>query len=175
MKACVYPGSFDPFTIGHMDIVNRAMKIFDKVTILICRNSSKGERFIPVEKMKECIEYDMQVHFENAGKATVDILPDGLSVLDYMSNHRKELGNCMNIVRGIRDAGDATEEIRLADQYRYFSRDIRFELVPLIARPEYRGLSSSVVREMFKMRQVEPKEWPVPPSVALAIRDSLKK
>jgi len=175
MTACVYPGSFDPFTNGHMDIANRALNVFDKVIILICSNSAKGKRLIPAEQMKECIEYDMQVHFENAGKVTVDILPEGLSVPDYMKSHRVSLNNRMNILRGIRDASDATAELRLADQYKYFSGDADIELVPLIARPEYRGLSSSLVREMLKLSDVGMKEWPVPPAVALAIQDVLKK
>lgn len=169
MNCCVYPGSFDPFTLGHMDIVNRALKIFDRVVILICHNSAKGARFVPAEKMKECIELDMHVHFENAGHVVVDILPDRLSVIDYMSNHRKELSNCTTILRGVRDASDITAELRLLDQYKYFAHGIGFEFVPLIARPEFRGVSSSLVREMCRIRTIEPKDYPVPPAAHLCI------
>jgi pantetheine-phosphate adenylyltransferase len=48
MKTCVYPGSFDPFTNGHLDIALRAGDLFDKVVILISQNPGKGERFLPI-------------------------------------------------------------------------------------------------------------------------------
>ena len=55
MKTCVYPGSFDPFTNGHLDIALRAGDLFDKVVILISQNPGKGERFLPAEEMQKAI------------------------------------------------------------------------------------------------------------------------
>ena len=87
-----------------------------------------------------------------------------------MSNHREYLDNCMNIIRGIRNATDATDELNLADQYKWFSHMIRFEFIPLIAKPKYRSVSSSLVREMVKY--LPPDEIPVPEPVANLIIDS---
>lgn len=175
MKCCVYPGSFDPFTLGHMDIAARATHIFDRVVILICNNPAKGERLVPAESMKECIIDAMDAHFENAGKIIVDILPEGLSVIDYMSNHRVELHDSMTILRGIRDAGDAMDEMRLSDQYAHLSHNIAFNFVTLMARPEHRGVSSSLVRAMMKLRTIGPKEWPVPAPVAIRMLEFNKE
>ena len=83
----------------------------------------------------------------------------------YMSNHREYLDNCMNIIRGIRNATDATEELNLVDQYKWFSHMIRFEFIPLIAKPKYRSVSSSLVREMVKYLPLD--EIPVPEPVAV--------
>jgi phosphopantetheine adenylyltransferase len=101
----------------------------------------------------------------------VDILKPEHTVLDYMSNHREYLDNCMNIIRGIRNATDATDELNLADQYKWFSHMIRFEFIPLIAKPKYRSVSSSLVREMVKY--LPPDEIPVPEPVAVLISEAI--
>ena len=164
MRCCVYPGSFDPFTLGHWDIAHRARNLFDKVVILISTNSGKGRRLVTEKKMKRAIEatllgaelvegkeYDVsQIGFK------VDILPNGQTVIDYMSNHRKELDNCTNIIRGIRNAEDAVAEIDLAGCYRYFSHDIRFEFIPLLASDKYRYVSSTLVKEMYRVNNEHP-------------------
>jgi len=165
MKCCVYPGSFDPFTLGHLDIAKRARKLFDKVVILIADNSNKNVRMVNRDKMKLAIEATL-VGAESVedGKEydvaslgyQVDILPSGLTVLDYMSNHRDELDSCMNIIRGIRNSADAMAEIDLAGYYTYFSHNIRFEFIPLLASDRFRHVSSSLVREMFKMNNARP-------------------
>ena len=174
MKTCVYPGSFDPFTNGHLDIALRAGDLFDKVVILISQNPGKGERFIPAEEMREAIRASLEIEGAKGrcpkAEFMVDILKPEHTVLDYMINHREYLDGCMNIIRGIRNATDAAEELNLFDQYKWFSHMIRFEFIPLIAKPAHRSISSSLVREMVKY--LPPDEFPVPEPVANLIYDS---
>lgn len=151
MRCCVFPGSFDPFTCGHLNIVERALKIFDKVTVLVCVNSGKGPRFIGIEKTLEGINNTL-LACNLSDRVKVDILKVNQSVLDYMSNHREELDNCMNIIRGVRNVEDISYEMNLYGQYRYFSHDIRFEFIPIIAEPKYAYLSSSVAREAIRLK-----------------------
>jgi pantetheine-phosphate adenylyltransferase len=169
MKTCVYPGSFDPFTNGHLDIALRAGDLFDKVVILISQNPGKGERFLPAREMQDAIRASLAIEGAKGRcprtEFYVDILNPEHTVLDYMSNHREYLENCMNIIRGIRNATDATDELNLADQYKWFSHMIRFEFIPLIAKPAHRSISSSLVREMVKY--LPPDEIPVPEPVAV--------
>ena len=154
MKTCVYPGSFDPFTIGHLNIVSRAADIFDRVVILISPNSTKGTRFIPAETMKKAIEETIESY---GSKCTVDILKSG-TVLDYIEEHDLDY----NIVRGIRDANDAVEEMRLVDQYKWFTYH-PIEFIPFVAAYAHRSVSSSLVREMVKYGQLD--KLPVPKPV----------
>ena len=86
----------------------------------------------------------------------VDSQSDYQTVIDYMSNHRKELDNCTNIIRGIRNAEDAVAEIDLAGCYQYFSHDIRFEFIPLLASDKYRYVSSTLVKEMYRVNNEHP-------------------
>ena len=172
MRACVYPGSFDPFTNGHLNIVWRAGNLFDKVVVLISPNSEK-KRFTDEYVMKVAIEKTLEVTFHDPNKYQVDILRPGLSVLDYMSNHREELDSCMNIIRGIRDGLDAMAEHRLYEQYKWFSHEIRYEVIPLFCDPIYRSVSSSLVREMYKMRSVD--AVPVPLQVEEMMADAIER
>ena len=169
MKTCVYPGSFDPFTNGHLDIALRAGDLFDKVVILISQNPGKGERFLPAREIQDAIRASLAIEGVKGRcpktEFYVDILKPEHTVLDYMSNHREYLENCMNIIRGIRNATDATDELNLADQYKWFSHMIRFEFIPLIAKQKYRSVSSSLVRDMVKY--LPPDEIPVPEPVAV--------
>ena len=92
MKTCVYPGSFDPFTNGHLDIALRAGDLFDRVVILISQNPGKVERFIPAEEMQKAIETALAIEGAKGRcpktEFMVDILKPEHTVLDYMSNHR---------------------------------------------------------------------------------------
>lgn len=166
MSTCVYPGSFDPFTNGHLDIAARAGLIFNKVVILIAPNSSKGNRFIPVEEMKVAIENTVAPLQRFDCKYSVDILEPGMTVPDYLKAHDAELDYDCNIIRGIRDSADAVDELRLTELYKWFT-DSRIELIPFIAKPEFRSVSSTLVREMCKYGKA--KMLPVPKAVETLI------
>ena len=107
MSACVYPGSFDPFTLGHLDITERAGRLFDRVVVLICTNSSKKARFLHVDMSCDAIKDVLLQTFRNPDKYVVDVLEDNKSVVDYMAVHEDLFADGMNIIRGIRDASDA--------------------------------------------------------------------
>ncbi len=162
MSTCVYPGSFDPFTNGHLDIAARAGQIFNQVVILIASNSAKGKRFIPVEEMKTAIEDTVAPLQRWDCKYSVDILEPGMTVPDYLKAHDTELDYDCNIIRGIRDSDDAVEEMRLSELYKWFT-DSRIELIPFIAKPEFRSVSSTLVREMCKYSHTQ--MLPVPKAV----------
>lgn len=95
MKTCVYPGSFDPFTNGHLDIALRAGDLFDKVVILISQNPGKGERFLPAKEMQDAIRASLAIEGAKGRcpktEFYVDILKPEHTVLDYMSNHREDI------------------------------------------------------------------------------------
>ena len=172
-RTCVYPGSFDPFTNGHLDIVARAGVLFDKVVILISGNSAKSGRFIPANVMKSAIEATLLRTFNKPEKYVVGILPEDTTVPGYMIARADDLGGCKNIVRGIRTMEDASSEIMLSEQYSMFSHGTRFEFIPLIAKPQHRCISSTLVREMVKYR-VPLDEVPVPTEIANAIDLSMQ-
>lgn len=170
MRCCVFPGSFDPFTCGHLNIVERALKIFDKVTVLVSLNPGKHSRFTEALKMVEGIEKTLQT-MGLSDRVKVDILKVNQSVLDYMSNHREELDNCMNIIRGVRNVEDISYEMNLYGQYKYFSHNIRFEFIPIIADPKYAYLSSSVAREAIRLKCINEVSEMIPNNVLEVINN----
>lgn len=134
MRIAVFPGSFDPFTIGHKDIVDRATKIFDKVVVAIGYNEHKPSAG-SVESRLEAIRrlYD--------GDASVSVDSyTGLTV-DFARGIGAEF-----IVRGLREVKDFEYERNLADTNAAISG---IETVFLVARPEYGFISSSMVRELI--------------------------
>ena len=169
MSACVYPGSFDPFTLGHLDITERAGRLFDRVIVLICTNSSKKARFLNADASCDAVKEVLLQTFSNPDKYVVDVLEDNKTVVDYMAVHDDLFADGMN--RGIRDASDADMEIRLFEQYKWFANGCagKIEFIPLIAKPEHKALSSTLVREMTRMSTVNPTAWPVPDIVRNAI------
>ncbi|MEE1411256.1 MAG: pantetheine-phosphate adenylyltransferase [Bulleidia sp.] len=135
MKA-VYSGTFDPVTNGHMDIIQRASKIFDEVIVLIMRNPNKHCLF-QEEERKRLIELSVQAsHLENV---TV-VIGTGLTV-----DMAKSL-DANVIIRGIRAVSDYEYELMQATANMMLNSSI--ETMLMIARPEYSFLSSSVVKEI---------------------------
>lgn len=136
MKAC-YPGTFDPLTNGHLDIIERAADIFDEVIVLINRNPRKNSLFT-VEERKQMIE-DSIKELKNANKISV-VIGKGLTV-----NVAESIGAKV-MVRGIRAVTDYEYELGQATANMKLNPNI--ETFFLIARPEYTFLSSSTVKEI---------------------------
>ncbi len=135
MKVC-YPGTFDPITKGHLDIIERASKAFDEVVVLIMRNPRKRCLFSEEERVhqiKKCLEA--------ANLKNVEVLVgEGLTV-----HYANKIGaNAM--IRGIRAVSDYEYELQIATANMELNEDI--ETIFLIARPAYSFLSSSVVKEI---------------------------
>ena len=133
-KICVYPGSFDPMTIGHLDVIQRACALFDHVIVAVLHNPAKKGCFTVEERLalirKACADMP---------QVSVDCW-DGMLV-DYM----RKTGACC-VVRGLRAVSDFETEQTMAQ--------VNAQLLPgmetafLMTRPEHSCISSSVVREI---------------------------
>ena len=142
MKTALFTGTFNPFTIGHADIVERALKLFDKVVIGIGYNPDKGtkEGFLSpeiearVETIRKVYENDPRVIVEAYSDLTVDLA----------ARH-----NAVAIVKGVRSVKDYEYERDQADFNKLLSDGL--DTILFYSRPELSALSSSVVRtlEMF--------------------------
>ena len=158
MKIAIYPGSFDPFTNGHLDIVQRAIKLFDKVIVTIARNSSKNPMFGEDERLsliKACVKAHRNVEVE---------LFDGLLV-DYAREKKATA-----IVRGLRAISDFEYELQMALMNRKLNG--QFETVFLMPNEKYTYLNSSIVREIARLGG-DVRNF-VPPIVYKALRNKLK-
>ncbi len=134
MKVAVCPGSFDPITIGHMDVVTRAAKLFDKVIVLISVNAAKSSLFTMEERVG--FAKKATAHLENV---TVDSY-DGL-LADYL----KMKGACA-IVKGLRAVSDFEYEFQMSLANKKLNPDA--ETIFFTAAGENMYLSSSLVKQM---------------------------
>ena len=134
-KSALYAGSFDPFTNGHFDIVQRAQGIFDEITILIAVSPSK-KSFIEKETRKKLLEE----LFKDNPSIKVDTW-DGL-IVDYAKSN-----NIDSIVRGLRPTGDFETEFQMASMNRKLYSGI--ETVFLMTGENLYYISSSLVKEVF--------------------------
>ena len=137
-KTALFPGTFDPPTLGHNDIIERAASLFDKLYIGVGQNSSKTNLLI-LEKRIAVIK-EVYSGFPN------------IQVLGYeeltVSFCRKI--NASYIIRGLRSATDFDYERNIADMNR--GLDASIETVFLISRPEFAAINSSIVREIWKYK-----------------------
>lgn len=136
IRRAVFPGSFDPITTGHIDLVRRALPLFDEIIIAIGINSQKQTLF-DLEKRKTWI---MQV-FEDEPSIKVDSF-EGLTV------HYCKKADAHYIIRGLRNASDFDYE-KTISQLNHIVGD-SVETVFLISRPEFSHISSTIVREIIK-------------------------
>jgi len=137
IKIAIFPGSFDPFTIGHESVVRRALDMFDKVIIGIGSNTTKS-RFIPIEKSTDGIR---NVFKDTGGRVDVKVFK-GLTV-DLC---RKE--NSRYILRGLRTAADFEYERAIAQTNKAMYPEI--ETVFLLTLPQHTHINSSIIREIIK-------------------------
>lgn len=135
MKIAVYPGSFDPVTLGHLDIVKRASMMFDKVIVTVMHNSAKSSLFSVDERVKMIREVVSE--FENV---EVDSY-DGL-LIDYCKDN-----NIHIVVRGLRAITDFEYELQIAQTNRELSHN-NVDSVFLTTNLRYSYLSSSTVKEI---------------------------
>ncbi|MBI2558330.1 pantetheine-phosphate adenylyltransferase [Candidatus Woesearchaeota archaeon] len=135
MRTAVYPGTFDPLTNGHIDVIERALKLFDRVYILVGDNPQKGPTFTSEERvgmLKDALkEYNNRLEIEHF---------DGL-LLNYV---RKKKSNV--VIRGLRAISDFEFEFSRALISRELADDI--ETIFLMTKDDYAFLSSSIVKEI---------------------------
>ena len=133
MKRAIFPGSFDPYTIGHHDIVMRGLQVFDEIVIGIGHNYTKRETF-PLEERLAAI----QRIYNNEPRVRVEIY-EGLTV-DFALKHDAQF-----ILRGVRSTLDFEYERNIAEANKQLSG---FETILLYTRPEYAHISSTLVRDL---------------------------
>ncbi|OQP39878.1 pantetheine-phosphate adenylyltransferase [Niastella yeongjuensis] len=135
-RIALFPGTFDPITIGHLDIIHRALPLFDKLVIGIGRNANKSAMFSEEQRLTWIKEI-----FRDNPKVTVAVY-EGLTV----ECCRKVGANF--IVRGIRYVNDFEYEKAIADMNRSLDKDI--ETVFLTCLPQYTSVASTLVRDVIR-------------------------
>lgn len=134
-KTAFFPGSFDPFTKGHEDIVLRALTLFDEIVIGIGQNSNKN-RYFNLEKMKGYIEKTFQ------GKPVRVVTYQNLT-----ANVAKEVG-AKFIIRGLRNTTDFEYENSISQVNRHINEEL--ETVFLITSPHLAPISSTIIRDLHR-------------------------
>lgn len=136
MRICLFPGTFDPVTLGHIDIINRALPLFDQIYVGIGINSAKLPMFSAEQRMewfKEIYRYEPKVK---------SVVYEGLTI-----NYCKEIG-AQFILRGIRYVSDFEYEKTIADANRTLDKNI--ETIFLTGEPKYTSVASTIVRDILK-------------------------
>jgi pantetheine-phosphate adenylyltransferase len=135
-RICLFPGTFDPVTLGHVDIINRAIPLFDKIIVGIGKNTTKAPMFSAEQRLKWINEiYKNQPQVEGA-------IYEGLTV-DFCKK-----ANARFILRGIRYVSDFEYEKTIADANRTLDKNI--ETIFLTGEPKYTSVASTIVRDILR-------------------------
>ncbi len=135
MKIAVFPGSFDPITVGHVNLVERAMPLFDKIVVAVGINSSKKYLF----SLEQRIEW-LKLVFRGQEKVEVDHF-------QHLTAHYCQKIGARYLLRGLRNASDFDYEKTISQVNHIVGEGI--ETVFLISQPEYSHISSTIVREVI--------------------------
>jgi pantetheine-phosphate adenylyltransferase len=160
MRIGLYPGTFDPVTNGHMDIIGRAMKLVDRLVVGVAQNDDKGPLFSTAERV-EMVTAEV-ARFE------ADIVVQPFSSLLM---HFAEDLNANVIVRGLRAVADFEYEFQMTAMNQRLNQDI--ETVFLMADPRHQAIASRLVKEIARLDGAI--DSFVSPAVALAVRQKVQK
>lgn len=153
-KVAIYPGSFDPITYGHLDIINRGLKVFDEIVVAVACNSQKNALF----SFDERVDLIRQV-VRDEKRVTVDTFT-GL-LIDYVSSRKAHV-----IIRGLRAISDFEYEFQIAQMNSSIGQDV--ETLFMMTSIQYGYLSSSIVKEVCLLNGNI--DGFVPPEVKAALR-----
>ncbi len=156
MKTAIYPGSFDPITNGHLDVIIRAKNIFDKVIIAVANNPFKKPLFPSAQRVQL-----IQENIQNRSGMEV-IAFDGLIV-----DLAKQL-DAVALIRGLRAVSDFEHEFQMAQMNRHL--DDTIETIFLMPNERYFFTSSSLVKQVFKFTNRETNLVPVNVQTALSVK-----
>ena len=134
MRIFVYPGSFDPVTNGHLDIIDRAAKLCDKLIVAVLVNRSKAPAFT----MEERVSFLEQVL---SGRDNVEVIPFSGLLVDFMKKH-----NATTVIKGLRAVSDFEYEFKMALLNKNLDPEI--ETLFMMTNIKYSYLSSSAVKEI---------------------------
>lgn len=153
-KIAVYPGSFDPITYGHLDIINRALTVFDEIIVAVACNSQKSSLF----SIDERVELIRQV-VRDRERVTVDTFT-GL-LINYVTSRKAHV-----IIRGLRAISDFEYEFQIAQMNSSIGQNV--ETLFMMTSLQYGYLSSSIVKEVCSLDGNI--DGFVPPEVKTALR-----
>ena len=135
-RIALFPGSFDPFTNGHYDIVLRGLTIFDKIIVSIGHNSHK-KRYFELDYMLE------RIHHAFSDYTNVDVITYNELTASLAKKHHARY-----LLRGLRNTTDFEYENSISQVNRYLNNNL--ETIFLITSPKYAAISSSIIREVHK-------------------------
>jgi len=136
-RIALFPGSFDPFTKGHEDIVLRGLALFDEIIVAIGYNSSKSHRYFPIDFMVDKI------------KATFIEYPNiSVHTFSELTAEFARRNNAKYLLRGLRNTTDFEYENSIAQVNRNLNKDL--ESVFLITSPQFASINSSIIREVHR-------------------------
>ncbi|HOO09246.1 MAG TPA: pantetheine-phosphate adenylyltransferase [Cyclobacteriaceae bacterium] len=138
-RIAIFPGSFDPFTKGHEDIVLRGLKLFDEIIVGIGYNSTKSKRYFEIGLMVKKIEETF------AGHPNIKVLTFAELTAAFAKKHHANY-----LLRGLRNTTDFEYENSISQVNRHLNADL--ESVFLITTPQFAAISSSIIREVHRYK-----------------------
>jgi pantetheine-phosphate adenylyltransferase len=161
MRTAIYPGSFDPVTNGHLDVVQRAAKLFDRVVVAVAKNDGKHPLFTLNERL--ALVKKSTAHLSNVEADSFDGL-----LVEYVVSRRAQA-----IVRGLRAISDFEFEFQLALMNRKLNENI--ETIFMMPKDTYTFLSSRIVKEIARLGGDVSSFVPAPVQTALGRKFSRAK
>lgn len=159
MRHCIYPGTFDPITFGHLDVLERAARLFDKVTVGVAANPGKGPVFTQEQRL--ALIREVTQHIPNVAAVPFD------GLLVEFARAQKAIA----VIRGIRALSDFEFEFNMALMNRHLEPDI--ETIFVMPRETYSYTSSNLVKQVAKLGG-DIAHF-VPPQVVAALREAYAK
>ena len=158
MSLALYPGTFDPFTYGHLDVLKRALRLFDEIEVTVAINASK-KTLLTIEERCDLIR-----------KCTVDLEGVTVAAFEGLLVDRAQDRGAKALLRGLRQVKDFDYEFRMAFANRKLHPDL--ETVFLMTSEEYAFISSTIVRDVYRWQGNLAKF--VPPPVVQALTEKQK-